>query len=61
MHFHQGFGVQPAVIEQFAPQTIDFIGVRDRAAMSALQVLRFALIGTDATLLWEVLPQDDGG
>ncbi len=39
----------------------DRAGVRDRAAMSALQVLRFALIGTDATLLWEVLPRDDGG
>jgi len=36
-------------------------GVRDRAAISALQVLRFALLGTDATLLWEVSRQGDGG
>jgi len=36
-------------------------GVRDRAARSALQVLRFALLGTDAKLLWEVSPRGDGG
>ena len=39
----------------------DRAGVRDRAARSALQVLRFALLGTDAKLLWEVSPQGDSG
>jgi nicotinamide-nucleotide amidase len=39
----------------------DRAGVRDRAAMSALQMLRFALLGTDAPLLWEVLPEGDRG
>ena len=36
-------------------------GVRDRAARSALQVLRFALLGSDATLLCEVSRHGDGG
>ena len=39
----------------------DRSGVRDRAAGSALQVLRFALLGSDATLLWEVSRHGDGG
>ncbi len=32
----------------------DRAGVRDRAAKSALQMLRFALLDAEATLLWEV-------
>lgn len=37
----------------------DRVGVRDRAAKSALQMLRFALLDADAALLWE-LPRERG-